>query len=53
MGTSGNGLSVTVRERLERIVIKLVAMAARPEIDPDLRSELMELADQISSALEQ
>jgi hypothetical protein len=53
MTTSGNGVPVEVREQLERIVIQLLAIAARPETGPDLRNELMEMADQISSVLEQ
>ena len=53
MTSSGKGVPVEVREQLERIVIQLLAIAARPEIDPDLRNELMEMADQISSVLEQ
>jgi hypothetical protein len=53
MCTSGNDLSVTVRERLERIVIRLVAMAARPQLDPDMRNELLELANQLSLLLEE
>ena len=53
MSTSRNGVPVEAREQLERMVIQLLAIAARPEIDPDLRDELMEMADQISSVLEQ
>lgn len=52
MSTSRNGLPVEARERLERIVIELAVITARPQIDPDLRNELMTLADQISSMLE-
>ena len=40
------------RERLERIVVELVGIATRREIDPSLRDELMRLAAQISSLLE-
>lgn len=53
MSTSENGLPVEARDRLERIMIELVGIAARPGIDPVLREELMRLADQISSVLEQ
>lgn len=53
MSTSENGLPVDARDRLERIMIELVGIAARPGIDPALREELMRLADQISSVLEQ
>ena len=53
MSTSENGLSDTARERLERIVIELVAIAARPELDPDIRNELTELANQLSLLLEE
>jgi len=52
MSTSENGLPVGARDRLERIMIELVGVAARREIDPALREELMRLADQISSVLE-
>lgn len=52
MITSENSLAVEARERLERIVIELVGMAARPQIDPAIREELMRLAAQISSVLE-
>ena len=52
MGTGGNGLPVAARERLERIVIQIVGIAAQPGIDADLRNELMQLADQISLLLE-
>jgi len=51
MSTSGIGLPVEARERLERIVIELVGIAARPEIGPGQRNELMQLADQISLLL--
>ena len=40
------------RERMERIVIELVGIAARPEISPALREELMRLAAQTCSMLE-
>lgn len=53
MGTSGTGLPDEVRERLERIVIELVGVASRPELDPALREELMRLAADISSVLEE
>jgi hypothetical protein len=53
MSTSGPDLPDDVRERLERIVIELVGIAARPELDPALRQELMGLAAEISSALEE
>jgi hypothetical protein len=54
MSKSGNDLPVDARERLERIVIELVGIAARPEIDHALREELlMRLAAQISSVLEE
>jgi hypothetical protein len=53
MSTSGNGVPVEACERLERIVIELAGIAARPEIGPDLRNELMQLAHQISLLLEQ
>ena len=53
MTSDGNGLRVEARERLERIVIELVGIATRPEIDPWLRDELLRLAAQISSLLEE
>ena len=53
MNISGDGLSVTARERLERMVIELVAIAARPEVDPDIRNELTALANQLSLLLEE
>ena len=53
MSTSGNSVPVEARDRLERIMIELVGIAARPEIEPALREELMRLADQISSVLEE
>ena len=53
MSNSGNGLPVETRDRLERIVIELVGIAARRDIDRDLRDELMRLADQLSSVAEQ
>jgi hypothetical protein len=52
MSTSGTGLPDEVRERLERIVIELVGIATGPEIDPSVRAELLRLAAQISSLLE-
>lgn len=52
MSPSGDGVPVEARERLERIVIELVGIAARPEVDPAVREELMRLAAQISSVLE-
>jgi hypothetical protein len=52
MSSSGNGLPVETRERLERLVIEIVGIAARPEIGHVLREELMQLAAQTSSALE-
>jgi len=52
MSTSENGLPVEARDRLERIMIELVGVATRLGIDPALREELMRLADQISSVLE-
>ena len=52
MTSDGNGLPVEARERLERIVIELVGIATRREIDPSLRDELIRLAAQISSLLE-
>jgi hypothetical protein len=53
MSNSDNGLPLETRERLERIVIELVGIAARPEIDHALREELlMRLAAQIVSVLE-
>lgn len=52
MSNSGNGLPVETRDRLERIVIELVGIAARPEIDPALREGLMRLAAHTSSTLE-
>jgi hypothetical protein len=53
MTSDGNGLPVEARERLERIVIELVGIATRREIDPSLRDELMRLAAKISSLLEE
>jgi len=47
-----NGLPAEMCERLERIVIQLLEIAARREIDPPLRDELMRLADQISALIE-
>ena len=52
MSNSGNGLPVETRDRLERIVIELVGIAARSEISPALREELMRLAAHTSSTLE-
>ena len=52
MTSDGDGLPVEARERLERIVIELVGIATRREIDPSLRDELIRLAAQISSLLE-
>ena len=53
MSNSGNGLPVETRDRLERIVIELVGIAARPEIDHAVREELlMRFAAQIFSVLE-
>jgi len=52
MSNSGNGLPVETRERLERIMIELVGIAARPEIDHALREELMRLAAHVSSVIE-
>jgi hypothetical protein len=53
MTPRGSGLAADARERLERIVIELVGIAARRDIDRDLRDELMRLADQLSSVAEQ
>lgn len=52
MSNSGNGLPAETRDGLERIVIELVGIAARPEIDPALREGLMRLAAHTSSTLE-
>jgi hypothetical protein len=41
-----------MRERLERIVIELLEIAARRGDDPVLQHELMRLADQISALIE-
>jgi hypothetical protein len=51
--SDGNGLTGEMRERLERIVIQLLEIAARRETDPALRDELMRLADQISALIEE
>jgi hypothetical protein len=48
----GNGLTAKMRERLERIVIPLLEIAARRELDPALQNEFMRLADQVSSLIE-
>lgn len=53
MTSDGSGLPVEARERLERIVIELVGIATRRAIDPSLRDELMRLAAQISSLIEE
>lgn len=53
MTSDANGLPVEARERLERIVIELVGIATGPEIEPSLRDELLRLAAQISSLLEE
>jgi hypothetical protein len=47
-----NGLTAEMRERLERIVIQLLEIATRREIDPALQDELMRLANQISALIE-
>jgi hypothetical protein len=52
MTTIRNGLPVEARESLERVMIELVGIAARPEPDPAVREDLMRLADQISVVLE-
>jgi len=49
----GHRLPVEARERLERTVRELAAVAAGPEIDPDTRRRLIELADQLSLLLEE
>ena len=43
---------MAARERLERLVIQLVGIAARPAIDPAIRDGLVRLAAQIYTALE-
>lgn len=53
MRASGTGVPDEVREHLERIVIELVGIASRPELDPALLEELMGLAQDISSVLEE
>jgi len=52
MTTSEDGVPGEARDRLERIMIEIVGIASRPEIGPDARTELMQLADQISLLLE-
>ena len=52
MSRHDNDLPLEARERMERIVIELVGIAARPEISPALREELMRLAAQTCSMLE-
>jgi hypothetical protein len=52
MTKNRNGVPLDARERLERILIELAGIAARPEIDPALRAELMRLAAEVSSVLE-
>ena len=44
----GGGLTAEIRERLERIVIQLLEIAARCDDDPELQFKLRQLADQIS-----
>ena len=43
---SGNGLTPEQRERLERIVVQLLEIAARCS-DPEIQHKLMQLADQL------
>jgi len=52
MSRHDNDLPLEARERMERIVIELVGIAARPEISPALREELMRLATRTCSMLE-
>ncbi len=44
---SGNGLTPGPRERLERIIIRLLDIVARCKDDPAIQYELMQLADQL------
>jgi hypothetical protein len=44
--SSGNGLTPEQRERLERIVVQLLEIAARCE-DPEIHYGLRQLADQL------
>ncbi len=44
--------SQDIRERLERIVIDILDMASRIDLDPALRNELMHVADRISQLLD-
>jgi hypothetical protein len=53
MTSDANSLPVEARERLERIVIELVGIATGPDIDPSRGDELLRLAAQISSLLEE
>lgn len=46
------GLTAEIRERLERIVIQLLEIGAKRELDPALQDELMRLADQITAVIE-
>jgi hypothetical protein len=52
MSNHRNGLTAEMRERLERIVIELLAIAARREDDPALQHELMKVADKISAIID-
>jgi chorismate mutase len=52
MSKHDNDLPLEARERMERIVTELVGIAARAEISPALREELMRLAAQTCSMLE-
>jgi hypothetical protein len=52
-GDIGNRLPSNIRERLERIVVEIVGIASECEDYPANQYKLMQLADQISTMLDE